>query len=114
MTTKERVLNLMNTIISTQTDLTILSSLKEIFRFIVTECHEPQVKQLEWYEMESGLEWYGKISYLQIAYIQKDYDNYLLWLNGSDLPDYEFETLKKAKAYAQQHFENLIRGCYES
>lgn len=121
MTTKEQVLDMVleekNNAMSfyshlrslpEQSILAIEECYDNIYNRIQSEVHEPKIKQLEWN---------NEVAYKLDLWLQYQIDEeygggFVVRLNGVGKDNEPFDTLDQAKAYAQEHFENLIRGCY--
>jgi TPP-dependent indolepyruvate ferredoxin oxidoreductase alpha subunit len=119
MTTKEHVLRLIEELIfkehaeaprtnnkqATENTLETLCYLRER---IETECHEPKIKQLVWEDCFA-------IAYIidgwDYSYVIEQLETFNLYFDNIIIENLPTEA--EAKAYAQEHFENLIRGCYE-
>ena len=115
MTTKEQVLEIIEGykpayINSNYITMTLDKVIGGILEHIQSEVHEPKIKQLEWEDCWATafkIDEYELIEYEVIRL----YKGYQLKLGDKEI--LTTSSFKEAKAYAQEHFENLIRGCYE-
>jgi hypothetical protein len=130
MTTKQQVLDLIDkqisklkptrSVIQDSTNIDIAKALnklrKNIINRIETEVPEPQVKQLVWVErnamyfITTAL---GNVVYYEILYKLHEEGNYFVVIHNGKADIGVSDTLDEAKAYAQQHFEELIKRCME-
>lgn len=109
MTTKEQVMD----IIKQYT--TMHSLLNTIIHRIESEINEPQVKQLMWedniataFNIATPFNIDGSAFNYEIDKREYDYSIYCFNIFLTT-----HQTLDEAKAYAQQHFEGLIKSCLE-
>jgi hypothetical protein len=111
MTTKEQVLEIIKQVQAKPTfSNDAITRLYDLVNRIETEVTEPQVKQLVWANSSAIAFKYG--TEYPIRY---DIDKYgkTVFLKFNDNIVTKTDSLKRAKAYAQQHFEGLIKSCLE-
>lgn len=111
MTTKEKVLEIINQEIKrivkeSYSFEEVIDILEYIKLYTLNQVQEPKIKQLEWDSDNRAIAIEINNRIILAYFIQGGY----LRIGSTGYP---FQDEAKAKAYAQEHFEGLIRGCYE-